>query len=98
MFVKGVHLNDACYGGKSSVGEGQLILQPGCGHLTVSVRVCQPAAVSGAVVAFQCAPHAKSTSGAYATRLSFDHRAVTLNEVPRNFEGVVRRLIDDNNQ
>jgi hypothetical protein len=98
MFDKGVHSNDAGYGGKSSVCEGQLILQPARRHLAVRVRVCQPAAISRPGIAFQCALHPESTSSANATHLGFDDSTVTLNEVARDFESVVRRLVCDNNQ
>src|SRR5580698_5137257 len=45
MFGKGVHVNDACCCGISRVREGQLILQPGRGHLAIRVRVGQPTAM-----------------------------------------------------
>src|ERR1700722_3666068 len=98
MFGKGVHVNDACCCGISGVCKGQLILQPSRGHLAISVRVGQPTAIPWPAITFQCAVHPESASGADATCVAFDHGSITVNELPRDVAGVVRRLIGDNNQ
>jgi hypothetical protein len=50
------------------------------------------------MVTFHCATRSESTRGAHATHFGFNYSAIILNELVRNFERSVRRLVGDNNQ